>query len=199
MKTFKEYLTESKKTYSFKVKVAGDLSEDFSNKLKTAMDRFSVVKLTNGKRVPIAETPLDFPNLRNINVTIFEVEVSYPTTREVLENYISQVCGCPAGHVRVLGANDPQDLYKEAEVSEKESLDDTLLATEDLGGESGQESVGQTRVLGLLKELDKVNADRKANTVKTVSKPGKEMSDPVFEGPKDGTVSPVGSKAVKRK
>jgi hypothetical protein len=34
MKTFKEYLTESKKVYNFKIKVAGDLPEDFEKNLK---------------------------------------------------------------------------------------------------------------------------------------------------------------------
>ncbi len=49
MKSFTEYLTESKKTYEFKIKVAGDLSEDFSSDLNTAMEKFSVVKLGKGK------------------------------------------------------------------------------------------------------------------------------------------------------
>ena len=35
MKTFKEYLAESKKVYSFKVKVAGELPEKFQETLKT--------------------------------------------------------------------------------------------------------------------------------------------------------------------
>lgn len=62
MKSFNEYLTESKKTYEFKIKIAGDLAEGFKDKLKGAMERFSIVKMDNGKRLPIAETHLDFQN-----------------------------------------------------------------------------------------------------------------------------------------
>jgi hypothetical protein len=45
MKSFNEYLTESKKTYEFKIKIAGDLDEEFKTKLKGAMERFSIVKM----------------------------------------------------------------------------------------------------------------------------------------------------------
>ena len=40
MKTLKEYLTESKKVYDFKVTVAGDVSESFQEDSKTALERF---------------------------------------------------------------------------------------------------------------------------------------------------------------
>jgi len=38
MKTFKEYLTESKKVYSFKIKVAGEVPEKFEENLKSRLD-----------------------------------------------------------------------------------------------------------------------------------------------------------------
>ncbi len=34
MKTFKEYLTENKKAYPFRIKVAGELPEGFAKKVK---------------------------------------------------------------------------------------------------------------------------------------------------------------------
>ena len=45
MKTFKEYLSESKKVYSFKVKVAGEIPEGFQDKLKTELDRCKLITL----------------------------------------------------------------------------------------------------------------------------------------------------------
>jgi L-2-hydroxyglutarate oxidase LhgO len=46
MKTFKEYLTESKKVYSFKVKVAGELPEKFQEGLTTRLGRCGVMSVT---------------------------------------------------------------------------------------------------------------------------------------------------------
>ena len=39
MKTFKEYLAESKKLYSFKIKIAGDLPEGFKENLKDRLEQ----------------------------------------------------------------------------------------------------------------------------------------------------------------
>ena len=64
MKSFKDYLTESKKTYAFKIKVAGDLPEGFSNDLRGAMNKFSIANLTKGKSSPIQENLADFPQLK---------------------------------------------------------------------------------------------------------------------------------------
>ena len=49
MSTFKEYLTESVKSYDYKIKVAGDIDKDFSNKLETALQKFEVAKMSAGK------------------------------------------------------------------------------------------------------------------------------------------------------
>jgi hypothetical protein len=43
MKTFKEYLVENKKIYSFKIKVAGDVPEKFQEALKSRLDSCKVM------------------------------------------------------------------------------------------------------------------------------------------------------------
>jgi hypothetical protein len=190
MKSFTEYLTESKKTYEFKIKLAGDLSEDFEAKLKTAMERFSVVKLSKGKRTPITETPLDFPELKNTAVTSFDVEVNYPTTTQVLENYISQVCGCNMSIIRVRTANQDAE-NAQHEIKEKKSLDDALLVTTELGGESAQDKVGQKHISSFLKDLA---ADSKSRACADAPKEKPAETIEVTAG-----VSPIGSKAPKGK
>ena len=45
MSTFKDYLTESAKSYDYKIKVAGELEEGFANKLESALAKFEVAKL----------------------------------------------------------------------------------------------------------------------------------------------------------
>ena len=190
MKSFNEYLTESKKTYEFKIKIAGDLDEGFKTKLKGAMERFSVVKMDNGKRLPIAERHLDFPELENTNVTVFNVEVNYPTTTQVLENYVSQVCGCELARIRVRTANQDAE-HVQMKIKEKNSLDDTLLATEELGGESAQDKVGQKHISTFLKDL--------AAESKSRSHPDTPKEKP-SEMPEPGaSISPIGSKALKGK
>lgn len=196
MKSFTQYLTESKKTYAFKIKVAGDLPESFAADLKTATEKFSVVSLSKGKRTPVQESPMDFPMLKNQHVTVFDLEVNYPTTPQVLEAYLAQSCNCQTGHVIVRTANQAAEEYIEVE---KESKDTKALLDQDYETESNQDVVGTNRTMSLLKDLSKANSERKSTIVKIEGKSDAGASDPEFEGPKDGTVSPVGSKAVKGK
>ena len=78
MSTFTKYLTEATKTYEYKVKIAGDIDKDFSSRMETACQKFELKKLTAGKKTPIQSLPLDFPQLKNESVTIFELTTSYP-------------------------------------------------------------------------------------------------------------------------
>ena len=80
MGEFTKYLTESVKQYDYRIKIAGDLDKDFSNKLEQALAKFEVAKMSAGKTTPIQEMPLDFPKLKNIQVTIFEVTTNYPAS-----------------------------------------------------------------------------------------------------------------------
>jgi hypothetical protein len=190
MKSFKEYLVESKKTYAFKVKVAGDLVEDFDSKLKMAMEKFSVIKVSSGKRTPIRDVPLDFPDMKNTSVTVYDVEVNYPTTPDVLENYISQFSSMPLHCVKVRTGNEPSEQYQEAMKKEPEN-DEALLDQVDLGGDSAQDMVGEKRVSSFLKDL--------ANEAKSRSNEG-QPKEQANNMPEPGaSVSPVGSKAQKGK
>ena len=91
---FKDYLTEAKKEYKFSIGLAGEMPEGFADELEECLKRYSVNSMSAGKRTPIQERPLDFPQLSNCEVTYFEVSLAYPTTPQVLEEYISQCCAC---------------------------------------------------------------------------------------------------------
>lgn len=162
MKTFKDFLTESKKTYKFLVKVAGELPEGFADSLKRNLEKFDLVKVSAGKRTPIQESPLDFPQLQNMEVTVFEAEVNYPTTSHVLQNYLADNCMIAKNRWVVRGENDP--IEKQQTTQEKETYE-PLLAKEDMGGESAQDKVAGNRVMDLLKELEIARKERSNDAI----------------------------------
>jgi hypothetical protein len=163
MKTFKEYLTESKKTYEFKIGIAGELPEGIEDTLETALQKYAVQNMSAGKRTPITERPLDFPQLQNVEVTYYEAELQYPTTVQVLQEYLHWITGIPHSHIIVRNQNEPQEQYQE---ETKDEPYEALLNTEDMGGESAQESVGENRVMELLKELEKARSEREIDPAK---------------------------------
>ena len=174
MKSFVEFLNESIKTYDFKIGIAGELPEGFADRLETGLQKFGVKTLSAGKKTPIQERPLDFPQLENVEVTYFETSLTYPTTSHVLQTYIGHLCSVPPYNVIVRNPNEPQELYQE----EKDSNEyEVLMTKEDMGGESGQKDVGTNRVMDLLKELETARKD-KVNPIENV-KPGesKDIGD----------------------
>ena len=151
MRSFTQLLNESKKTYQFKIGVAGPLPEGFEDRMETSLKKFKVSNMTSGKKTPIQERPLDFPQLQNMEVTYFEVAVEYPTTSQVLQEYVGKCCGVDQAHIIVRNANDPREEYQDTDDS---APYEAMLTKEDMGGESAQDSVAGNRVMSLLKELE---------------------------------------------
>ncbi len=158
MATFFEYLEKNKKVYEFKIAVAGPDSSKMKDRIKMVLEKFTVVEMSNGKKTPIQESPLEFPQLTNVEVTHYEVSLRYPTTTQVLEEIISKSCDVKQTHVRVRTANDPlNSLGNEQHNTEKYT---PLIGSDDLGGESAQHLVGNNRVMDLLKELEVAKKER---------------------------------------
>jgi len=165
MKSFTEYLAESKKVYSFKVGVAGELPENFEDHMERGLQKFGVGKMSAGKKTPIQERPLDFPQLENTEVHYYEVDLMYPTTSRVLQEYLGSVCKVPQSHIIVRNPQEPQELYQQEKEDEEYVA---KLTQEDMGGESGQADVGGSRVMDLLKELEASRKDRDTATMDDV-------------------------------
>lgn len=157
MKKLTEYLAESKKTYAFKIGIAGDIPEGMDAKLKSALEKYSVAEFKKSKTTPIQERPLDFPQLTNTAVTFYEVAINYPTTEAVLEEYLGSICEVNRSHLIVRNPKAPVEPQKESKDSE---VYEPLLTKEHIDATSAQSSVGQTRIMELLKELETARKDR---------------------------------------
>lgn len=153
MKTFFDYLSESNKIYQFKIAIAGNNQSDLTAKLKTVLEKFGVEKMTAGKTTPIQATPLEFPQLTNMDITHYELEVRYPVTAPIIEEHIAHTCGIPRAYIHVRSAQDPINVTYETGAPKSETYK-SLLDTVELGGDSAQNMAGQNRVMELLKELE---------------------------------------------
>lgn len=124
MKNFKEYLQESvlQKKYEFRVKVAGKVSKDQEDKLKTMLERFQVNAFKKVGTTPIQELPLDFPQVKNCEVNIYEVSLDYPTTQQELTEYLST--GLEVGKQRLVvrRPGEPSEEYQNIEPKREGAL-----------------------------------------------------------------------------
>ncbi len=112
MSTFKDYLTESTKSYDYKIKIAGEPKDIDKNALETALQKFDLASMSAGKSTPIMALPLDFPRLSNEQVTIFDVTTNYPESPRVMHEYLSDILRIPATHIVVRKPGEPTEQYQ---------------------------------------------------------------------------------------
>jgi hypothetical protein len=158
MKSFTEYLAESKeeKKYSFKIKIAGDLPENCEDVMETALQKFQVAKFAKTKTTPIQAKLRDFPTLENAQVNVFDVELEYPTTSSVLTNYMLEQTGLTADRIKVRSPLEEAESELNVEHTEVEKK---ALLTQDYQKESNQNTVGDKGISNFLKDLAKVRKE----------------------------------------
>jgi hypothetical protein len=164
MKTFKEYLQENvlSRKYPFRVKVAGDFTAEQETKLKSMMDRFKVDSFKKVGVTPIQALPLDFPQVKNCEVSIYEVVVDYPTTQQELTEYLTQGLQVSKQNLVVRRPGEPYEEYQH----EEPKREGALLNDPDYkeaGSPQFEDYYGDKYNSGFVKELnDLLKLQRKA-------------------------------------
>jgi hypothetical protein len=141
MKTFKEYLVEAVKEYTFKVKIAGVLEDSHLNAMELALAPYSVVKIGSPKKTIMQEHPLDFPaNVTNTEVTIIEVTTAMPISYQTLSRHLSDHMGLPYESVIVQHDGDPLHQEQERLNAEKSDNDYVPITGEDYKKEDSSDT-----------------------------------------------------------
>lgn len=199
MKSFKEYLTESKKVYEFKIKIAHDV-EGASAKIKQALDKFKVESCSSGKRAPIQETVADFPEHKNVSVTVFDVTTAYPANSVQVRAAVAEALGLTETCVKVRNLKEQEEC--DINHANDEKSGEALLGKDYETNTEGQKLVGEEQKMSLLKQLTKEKHTLEqytgVNDELFPNKAPKELSEgPAAKAAKDSLKSPVGSTKVK--
>jgi len=165
MKTFKNYLQESAsvKKYDFRVKVAGDFTTEQESKLQTMLARYQVETFKKVGTTPIQELPLDFPQVKNCEVSIYEVSLNYPTTQQELTEYLSTGLEVSRQKLVVRRPGEPSEEYQHIEANPRTGalLDDPNY--KEAGDPKFEDYYGDKYNSGFVKELnDLLKLQRKA-------------------------------------
>lgn len=185
MLNFRELYEQKTKTYDFKIGIAGDLPEDFLTNLETALKRFDVINVKKTKTTPVQERPLDFPQLQNIQVNFFETTVRYPTTPQIMREFVAQTCKINSSNIIVRYPDEPIERYQE----ETETKPYKTLLDTPYEDSSHQETVGQNRVMELIREIEKSRKERAHDPAAGATQTKQDKMPDSETG-----VSPIGSK-----
>ena len=150
MKTFLEYLTQTQKTYDFKVKTANIDPKDHLDEIKTALAGYAVETVGAVKSLPIMENCIDFPNIKNAEIHVFEVELKYPVQATQLREMIAETIGATLNQVYCVPSNHPEELWRNKEGELREYVQGEEVLTKDgkkyvrskFGGYTFAEAIG---------------------------------------------------------
>ena len=145
MKSLRQYLTESVRTYRYTIKIAGDCEKNFLELFKHNLSKFDPVKIDDPKTTPIQKDPYGFPDLHNESITIIKAEFKYPATEPMIQQ-CAQHCGCNINNVRVVTTDYDDSINSEAEGYANEAKNEPLLLKselEDNGKEASKEYASQ--------------------------------------------------------
>jgi hypothetical protein len=199
MKSFKEYLTESKKVYEFKVKIAGECPKDCTSTIKAALSQFHVESCSSGKTTPIQERQSEFPEHKNVSMTIFDVCVNYPATNKQLLDRIAEALGIPHSSVRVRNLKEEEEYALNHKFDQKSGK--AVLGT-DFETSNNQNLVGEEQKMNFLKAIGNNKRDLTPVTgtndqLFVTTKKVKEQTEQSPKTDKSGFTSPVGTKQNK--
>lgn len=174
MKRFTDYLKESieEKKYIFKIKIAGDLPDNCEDCMEAALQKFNVIKFSKGKTTPIQENLIDFPNIKNSQMTVFDLEVSYPATSAVICELLSTSTGIGKDCIKVRTEKEEENFEIEHEhvvTDDKDKKDSKPLLHQDYEKSSAQHLAGDKFVTGFLKDLAKKRKDSSVEQYKGIN------------------------------
>lgn len=126
-KTFKDYLIESRRSYTYRVKLAGDTDAEFFKQLEKELARFDIVKFSEPKRSPVMKTLAGFPDsVQNEELHVVDVEVNYPANAEQIKQ-IAVELGKNPNNVVVVDARFADTEQKEAEAAAAQAAEGKAL------------------------------------------------------------------------
>jgi hypothetical protein len=200
MKTFKQYLIESKKTFGFRIKVADhDLDTEIFAKIERGLSAYRMSSITKPHRAPITRQR-EFAKLGPVGCEMFDLVTDYPAIPPQIQQEIHIATGIPLTHIYVTTSNHDDASIAEEPISD-ENDSPILLDPEMSTTVGGGDLVGLKKVDSLLKELSR---DKNSGTqykgvndqILAKSSPDAGKSETTADLPQ-GKTSPVGSRQNK--
>jgi hypothetical protein len=149
MKSLKQFIVESQKTYEFKVKMACDSDDLDMDRFEKAVASFEPLEISKPKSLPYQKSA-DFANLAATQIQLITVVTKYPTTPDQLRSMISNQCGLSTSNIIVRTPMQETDFENQQKV---EPSKDPVLTSE-YPASDNQDLVGQKSIERLMKDIE---------------------------------------------
>ena len=116
MKSFKQYLEESRKKYEFRLKIAKKPSDDEMDRLeKFLRQKYDAIDIGTPKKVNVEKNPRDFRSIGVKDVYMIDFVTERSMGPAMMKAEISQKTGIHERHLELRGKNEPLHVEDEEE------------------------------------------------------------------------------------
>jgi hypothetical protein len=130
--------------------------------MQSLLSKYAISGFKKTGTTPIQTLPLDFPQVKNCEVNIYEVVLDYPTTQQELTEYLSSSLGVGKSHLIVRSPFEHTEEYQHNEPKREGALLNDNNYSE-AGDPKFEDYYGDKYNSGFVKELnDILKLQRKA-------------------------------------
>lgn len=189
MKTFAKYLTESQKTYEFRIKLANVDPAEKMDVIENALNAYGLDSISKPKRLPLKESDIDFPNFKTVELYLMDAVLNYPVNDAQLRTIIAERAGIPQANIVVVPKNHPEEIWRwnesgESELKEYKQGEAVLDKDYENNSEATKAGESYAKAESILKELSTPEIEIEGDAT-----PDAETTNDLPQGDK----SPVGS------
>lgn len=155
MRSLKEFITESVKTFDYTIKIAGEADKKFLDMFKYNLNKFDPISISEPKSTPIQKSPYGFPDLENESVTIIKANFRYPATEPMIQQ-VAHLLGYDVNKVRVIDTRYNDSVDHEVEQYENQMKNSPLLDKEELedDGKEANKAYGESYLSDVKKQME---------------------------------------------
>ena len=147
MKSLKQFIVESQKTYEFKIKLACDSDDLDMDRIEQAVASFEPVEISKPKSLPYQKSA-EFPNIDATQIQLITVVTKYPSTPDQIRSMIASRCNFHNSNVIVRTA------AQDAEFENQLAVDPSgeAILDKDYEDSDHQDVVGQKAIDAAMKD-----------------------------------------------
>ena len=107
MKTLKEYLAESVKEYTYKVKILGEVEDGMMDTIENELKRYDLKTMSSPTKTIFQKQPLDFDEGVSGEVNIASFTTGLPLSKDTVRDRIAHQLGITERYIKIRSENDP--------------------------------------------------------------------------------------------
>jgi len=120
MKSLAQYLTESEKTYEFRLRSLNEISDECMDRVESHMKKYNMESIGSPKKT-VMHKPRGFGDVGAREIYTYDIKTKLPATTNAIQEEIAGICGVSLGEMIVNSMNEAEELWEAEEESDEEA------------------------------------------------------------------------------